>query len=95
VALSRRLTRQLPLAMVLMVVVVGLVRIMLYHWRDGTVLLGGALLVAGGLRAVLPGDRIGMIAVRGRAVDVLTYGALGAMVIFVALTIEGGPLNQP
>ena len=90
----RRRAEHLPLALVLAVLVVGLVRIVMYHWREGTVLVGGALLVAAALRAVLPGDRVGMIAVRGRGVDVLCYGGLGLLVISVALTIEGGPLNR-
>jgi len=83
-----------PLLLVLAVTAVGLIRIIQYHWREGTVLIGVALLVAGMLRAVLPNDRIGTVAIRGRGVDVLLYGGLGLMVLAVALTIQGGPLNQ-
>ena len=84
----------IPLLLVLAVTAAGLIRIIQYHWRQGTVLLGVALLVAGLLRALLPNDRIGMVAIRGRGVDVLLYGGLGLMVMAVALTIQGGPLNQ-
>jgi len=83
-----------PFAVVLAVVMVGLVRIVQYHWRQGTVLLGVALLVAALLRAVLPNDRIGLIAIRGRGVDVFCYAGLAVLVMAVSLTIEGGPLNQ-
>lgn len=83
-----------PLILVLAVVAVGLLRITQYHWRQGTVLVGGALLLAAVLRALLSDNRIGLIAIRGRGVDVLLYGGLGLMVMAVALTIEGGPLNQ-
>ena len=84
----------LPLLLVLAVVAVGLVRIGMYHWREGTVLLGAALLVAALLRALLPETSIGMVAIRGRGVDFLLYSGLGIMIMAVALTIQGGPLNQ-
>lgn len=85
---------QIPLILVLAVAVVGLVRIVQYYWREGAVLLGAALIVAALLRAVLPATRIGLVAIRGRGVDVLLYGGLGFAVMVVALTITGGPLNQ-
>ncbi len=86
--------KNLPLILVLAVVAAGLIRITMYHWREGTVLLGAALILAGLLRALLPASRIGMVAIRGRGVDVLLYGGLGLMMMFVALTITGGPLDQ-
>jgi hypothetical protein len=83
-----------PLILVLAVVAIGILRITQYHWRQGTVLIGGALLLAAVLRAMLPDSRIGMVALRSRAVDVLLYGGLGIMVMAVSLTITGGPLSQ-
>ncbi len=83
---------QLTFGLVLAVVLIGMVRIAQYHWREGTVIIGGALLVAAGLRAVLPPERTGLLGIRRRAVDVLTYGAFGLLMLFVALTIIGGPL---
>jgi hypothetical protein len=32
--------------------------------------------------------------IRGRGVDVLTYAGFGACMIFVAMTIQGGPLGN-
>ncbi len=84
----------LPFAMVLAVVAVGLFRIVLYHWRDGTGLIGVALFLAAALRALLTDEQAGLIMIRSRGVDVLTYAGFGACVIFVALTIEGGPLGN-
>jgi hypothetical protein len=81
-----------PFALVLGVVALGLVRIVLYHWRQGTVLIGAALILAAGLRALLTDEQAGLIMLRGRAVDVLTYTAFGVCMISIALTIEGGPL---
>jgi DUF3017 family protein len=83
----------LPFGMVLAVVALGLVRIVLYHWRQGTVLIGVALFLAAGLRALLTDDQAGLILIRGRGVDVLTYSAFGAAMVFVAMTIQDGPLG--
>lgn len=84
----------LPFAMVMTVVALGLLRIVLYHWRQGTVLIGLALFLAAALRALLRDDQADLIAIRGRGVDVLTYSAFGACMILVAMTIEGGPLGN-
>jgi len=83
---------QLTFCVVLIVVALGMVRIAQYHWREGTVIIGGALLLAAGLRAVLPPEQTGLLGVRRRVLDVLTYGVFGLLMLFVALTIIGGPL---
>jgi Protein of unknown function (DUF3017) len=83
---------QLTYAVVLAVVVLGLMRIAQYHWREGTVIIGGAMLLAAGLRAVLPPEQTGLLGIRRRALDVLTYGGFGLLMLAVALTITGGPL---
>jgi hypothetical protein len=92
--LIKLLRANLPYALVLLVVVVGFLRITQSHWRQGSSLLGGALLLAALLRALLPEDQTGLIVVRrSRVVDVLTYAALGACMVFVSLTIQGGPVH--
>ena len=93
-SMTRRtsLRPQLIFSLVMAVVVLGMVRIAQYHWREGTVIIGGALLLAAGLRAVLPPERTGLLGIRRRALDVLTYGVFGLMMLIVALTIIGGPL---
>lgn len=80
-------------ALVLLVGVVGIIRLVQYHWREGAALLGAALLVAALLRTVLPDPRAGLLVVRGRRVDVLSYAGLGVCVLFVAFTIAGGPFG--
>ena len=77
---------------VLVAVVIAMVRIVQYHWREGTAIIGATLLLAAGLRAMLSPKRAGLLAVRGRRVDVLTYGGSGLLMLAVALTITGGPL---
>jgi hypothetical protein len=79
-----------PLALVLLIVALGFLRLAAEHWREGTVLLGGSLLVAAALRAVLPRGRVGVLAVRGTAFDVFCYLGLGLMVIALAVTITRG-----
>ena len=77
----------LAFALVLAVALAGFVRIAQYNWREGATVLGGALLLAGVLRALLPPDRTGLLAIRGRALDVFTYGALGLLIVVTAVTI--------
>ncbi|MEJ2868239.1 DUF3017 domain-containing protein [Actinomycetospora sp. OC33-EN08] len=91
-ALLHRLRAQAPLAVVLAVVVLGFVRIGLQHWRDGTTILGAALVLAAVLRVALPDRTAGLLAVRPRRTDVLTYALFGTVVILLSLTITGGPL---
>jgi hypothetical protein len=91
-ALLHRLRAQAPLAAVLAVALVAFVRIGLQHWRDGTTILGVALLLAAVLRVALPDRTAGLLAVRPRRTDVLTYATFGLVVILLSLSITGGPL---
>ncbi|GLZ43278.1 DUF3017 domain-containing protein [Actinokineospora sp. NBRC 105648] len=84
----------LPFALVMTVVVVGLVRIAMYSWREGTVWIGLALLLAAGLRVLLRDEQAGLIAIRSRPIDVLLYGMFSVLVLVVAITIQGGPLSR-
>ncbi|MGH4026832.1 MAG: DUF3017 domain-containing protein [Pseudonocardiaceae bacterium] len=83
---------QLAFGVVLLAVLLGLVRIVQYHWREGAAVIGAALLLAAGLRAMLPPERAGLLVIRGRGLDVLTYTGFGLLVLAVTLTITGGPL---
>ncbi|GLZ30386.1 hypothetical protein Lesp02_25750 [Lentzea sp. NBRC 105346] len=85
--------RHFPFALVVGVTLVGLVRIGLYHWREGAVWIGLALLIAAGLRILVTDEQAGLIKIRSRAVDALLYSAFGIAVITVAMTIIGGPLS--
>ncbi|HKS49473.1 MAG TPA: DUF3017 domain-containing protein [Amycolatopsis sp.] len=84
---------QVPFALVLVLVAVAALRIAQYHWRQGAVIVGGALLVAAVFRAVLPSTRAGLLAVRGRPVDVLSYTGLGLVILFFAFTITNVPFG--
>lgn len=80
----RNLRRQLPLVLVLVVLAGGLAAIATDHWRRGCVVVALSLLLAGGARLVLPSNRIGLLAVRGRAVDVCCAVLLGGTVLVLA-----------
>lgn len=88
-----RLPAEWPMLLVLAIAVVGLLRVATAHWREGSVLLGGALLVAAALRAALPPDRAGLLAIRSRVVDILAYSTLGLAVVLLAVTITRGSLT--
>lgn len=85
---SHRARELLPFAVVLAIVAVGFVRIAQYHWREGTVLIACALLVAGVLRAVLSPEQAGLLVIRGKGIDVLSYTGFAVMILIVALTIK-------
>jgi hypothetical protein len=80
--------RHLAFALVVAVVLAGFGLIAVYRWRRGATLIGGALLLAGGLRAALPDGAAGLLAIRGRTADVLAYTALGLALVAVAVTID-------
>jgi hypothetical protein len=90
---NTKLRDQWPFAVVLLIVAVGLVRIVMYHWRQGTTLIGIALVVAAVLRLLLPDTRAGLLAIRKRRVDMLLYGGFGTMIVYMSLSIIGGPLD--
>jgi Protein of unknown function (DUF3017) len=87
------LARCAPFAMVLAIVLAGAGLILVYHWRIGSGLIGGALLFAAALRLLLPERQLGLIALRGRLTDMLLYGLLGTSIIVIAATITGGPFE--
>jgi DUF3017 family protein len=91
--LRSRLPVHAPLALVFAVVAVALLRVFTQHWREGAALLGGALLLAAVLRAVLPTDRVGLLAIRSRPVDILTYLMFGGAMLVLAFTIVGAPFG--
>lgn len=90
---SRRqeLLSNLPYLLVMAIVLAGFVLIWLYHWRRGTLLIGGALVTAAVMRVVLPDERAGLLAIRGKQVDAMLYGGLAILLMFIAATIVRTP----
>jgi Protein of unknown function (DUF3017) len=91
--LRSRIPSALPAALVAAVALVGMALVLTQHWRRGAVLLGAALLVAAVLRMLIPLDRVGLLAIRSRAVDVLCYSGFGVVMVVLAVTITRGSLS--
>ncbi|MET9799406.1 DUF3017 domain-containing protein [Streptomyces sp. NPDC006368] len=85
--------RQWPLLTVLGIVALGLVVVGIDPFpqasRIGVILIGVALLTGATLRRVVPS--VGMLAVRSRFTDMLTYGLLGVVIVLLALMTQPNP----
>jgi hypothetical protein len=87
VSRATRLGNELPAAAVVAVGLLGVVAAAQHHWRKGLYVVAAACLLGALLRLALPTRRIGALAVRGRAVDVVTLLVLGAAVAVLANTV--------
>ncbi|GCB46613.1 DUF3017 domain-containing protein [Streptomyces sp. NL15-2K] len=81
--------RQWPVLAVLSMVGLGLLLTAFDLFRYGTLLIGVALLTGGVLRWVLPD--VGMLAVRSRFTDLVTYGVLGLAIALLAMMVQPEP----
>ncbi|MFD7631531.1 DUF3017 domain-containing protein [Streptomyces sp. NPDC059851] len=81
--------RQWPMLSVLAATAIGLLLTALGQPRVGCLVIGVALIGASVLRRVLPD--VGMLAVRSRFTDMITYGLLGVAITLLALVIEPKP----
>ncbi|WP_435211710.1 DUF3017 domain-containing protein [Streptomyces sp. bgisy034] len=81
--------RQWPVLVVLGLAGVGLLVTALDAFRVGTLLVGGALLAAAVMRWLLPS--VGMLAVRSRFTDIVTYGVLGLAIVMLAMMAQPKP----
>ncbi|MET9432823.1 DUF3017 domain-containing protein [Streptomyces sp. NPDC006551] len=85
--------RQWPLLTVLGLAALGLLVVgtdlFPQSFRVGTLLVGVALLTGAGLRRALPS--VGMLAVRSRFTDMITYGLMGTLIVLLALMVQPAP----
>ncbi|MFJ6613103.1 DUF3017 domain-containing protein [Streptomyces sp. NPDC091289] len=85
--------RQWPLLTVLCAAGLGLLIVALdpfdQAFRIGTILIGGALIAGAVLRWVVPS--VGMLAVRSRFTDLVTYGLMGTLIVLLALVAQPKP----
>jgi Protein of unknown function (DUF3017) len=58
------------------------------HWRRVSGIIAAALLLAGVLRLVLPPGQIGLLNVRGRMRDTVTYLLIGGLILGVAIHLH-------
>ncbi|MEV6673419.1 DUF3017 domain-containing protein [Streptomyces sp. NPDC051162] len=78
--------RQWPLLAVLGLTGLGLLLVACDVFRVGTLLIGVAMLGGAVLRWALPS--VGMLAVRSRFTDMITYGGLGAVIVLLTLMAQ-------
>lgn len=81
--------RQWPILAVLLTVGLGLMVTALDQFRLGTLLVGVALVAGALLRWLVP--NVGMLAVRSRFTDIVTYGGLGLGIVMLALMVQPEP----
>ncbi len=82
--------RQLPVISVLALVAGGLALAALVDWQPGAFVIGGALLLAAGLRLSLRERQAGYLVVRGRVADAAVLLVLGLTLVALANTIPRG-----
>ncbi|MFD7717939.1 DUF3017 domain-containing protein, partial [Streptomyces sp. NPDC059814] len=85
--------RQWPLLAVLGTAAIGLLIVASAPFEEafriGTILIGVALIGGAVLRMVIPS--VGMLAVRSRFTDLVTYGLLGVLIVMLSLMAQPKP----
>jgi Protein of unknown function (DUF3017) len=78
-----------PFLVVVAIMIAGfvLVRLRPEHWLRGVVIIGADMILAGLLRLLLTDRRAGILVVRSRPFDVITYIGLGVLVITFGLLV--------
>lgn len=76
-----------PLVAIIVAAVSCLALAVWVRWQAGLLALGGVLLVAAGVRAILPARSAGLLAVRSRPFDVLVLAALGAAMVVLTTSL--------
>lgn len=79
---------QWPLALVLGGIAVALAFVVLERWRRGAFVVGIVALAAALLRGLLPEHRVRLLGVRSKVFDVGFYTALGAVILWLATSID-------
>lgn len=77
---------QWPLASVLLGVLAGLIVVATSHWRTGSTLIGLSITM-GGLFRLLPNRRVGLLAVRNKAVDTAVLLVIGIGITVLAWAV--------
>jgi len=88
---TQRKVREWPIALVLLCAAAGVAVVVSDHFRRGSVVISGALLLAALLRLVLPVRRAGLLAVRSRVFDVAVLTTLGLGMLLTAVVVPPPP----
>ncbi|MFS0897663.1 DUF3017 domain-containing protein [Mycolicibacterium litorale] len=79
---------QWPILVVGLIVVAAFGLVVAGYWRRGALVLAVGVGVAAALRISLTDERAGLLAVRSKAVDVVTTATVSATMLYVAWTID-------
>ncbi|KUI36541.1 hypothetical protein AU195_13005 [Mycobacterium sp. IS-1496] len=79
---------QWPILAVGLIVVTAFGLVVAGYWRRGALVLAVGVGVAAALRISLTDERAGLLAVRSKAVDVVTTATVSATMFYVAWTID-------
>ena len=89
----RRLARNLvagqwPILVVGLFLLFAFVLVAAGYWRRGALVMAIGVGVASALRLTLAEERVGLLAVRSRVVDVVTTASVSAAMLYIAWTID-------
>ena len=79
---------QWPILVVAVFFVAAFALVVAGYWRRGALVMAIAVGTASALRLSLPEDRVGLLAVRSRPVDVATTATVSAIMLYIAWTID-------
>ena len=82
------LAGQWPILLVGLLLIAAFVLVATGYWRRGALVLAIGVAAAATLRLALPEDRVGLLAVRTRTVDVATTASVSAAMFYIAWTID-------
>ena len=74
---------------VLAVFAVGVVLIINWHWRRGSVVIGASVTLAGVLRLLLPPKLVGLLQVRSKPFDVTLLLSMGLAIMVLGMIVPG------
>lgn len=87
----RGIAAQWPIIVVLASMGAALLVVALNHFRIGSLMLAGSVVLAFVLRLLLPAKDAGLLAVRSKRVDLVVLGVLGAALVVFALWVPPPP----
>ena len=79
-----------PLAVVVAGMILGVIAVVLGHWRLGSVIIGGFLTIGGIERLLLPKGRAGLLQARSQFFDVIALLGMGILIIVLAIIVPDG-----
>lgn len=77
------------LLLVLAFFAAGVVLVATRHWRRGSVMIGGSMVMAAVLRLLLPERLAGLLVVRSKVFDVAWCTGVGVAVMVLGLVVPG------